>query len=573
MSVKHVIPNMFAHFMGKGGFHMLKYRRKNLFWLYLILFVCLAGRFFQLQLLAGPGLARTASAQRLSNADIEKMRGAIQDRNGISFTGRSRKVSVILQPLLLRGKEAEIRAMSEVLGLDPTEIQREIDIRKAPIILQIDEDRKKSIEAFNLEGISFVNSLMRYDDSTLARHVLGYLNKTDQTGEAGLEKAYQDVLRMGKDDAVGVITDARNNLLQGLGYRMIRPKEQQGRLNLQLTLDFHIQRIVEDVMNEKRMTGAVVVEEVATGNILAMASKPDFDSNDIGSFLSSDRKELYNRSVASYNLGSIFKIIDTALLYEEAIEPDSSFFCPGYIKIGNKQFKCSSYEKGGHGSLGLEGAFARSCNPYFIDMGIHLGYKNILEMAKKFGLGENIGAKEQGVDESPGLLPDTNRYFSDGDTANISIGQGEVLATPLQVADLVATVANGGIKNRIHIVDAIVGPEGNRIRDLKRSEGHRILSRETADKLKELMEEVTNTGTGIKANLETLGGAGGKTSSAETGQLIHGEKVIHAWFAGYFPASDPRYAVSVFWENGKNGGQEAAPVFSEIAQRILKKGF
>jgi peptidoglycan glycosyltransferase/penicillin-binding protein 2 len=146
------------------------------------------------------------------------------------------------------------------------------------------------------------------------------------------------------------------------------------------------------------------------------------------------------------------------------------------------------------------------------------------------------------------------------------------MATSLQVADIVATIANGGIKNKVNIVDSIVDSRGNKVKQIRNDAGKRIIPKEVCDKIRQLMEEVTITGTGTKANLDEYGGAGGKTGSAETGQYENGEKVVHAWFAGYFPKLNPKYSISVFIENGKSGGTVAAPIFEEIAKNIMING-
>jgi penicillin-binding protein 2 len=552
---------------------MYENRIKVIFIIVILMFMGLLARIFYLQIYSGRTFTNEASAQRTSISLIEKPRGDILDRNSIPFTNRDKKLSLVLEPLVLRGKDDEIKKLSEVLGLESRGLIKEIEIKKEPILVEIEEQKKKDIMNLNLQGISYINSLSRFGYNSVAKHVVGYINQKDLIGEAGIEKYYNKTLETNIQDFIGVALDAQNNLLQGLGYRIIKPKEKTEKLNVKLTLDYHIQKIVEDVMNNKNILGAVVIEDVANGNVLAMSSKPDFDPKDIGSYLDNTKYPLFNRAVASYNLGSIFKIVDLALMFESNFKYNNDFFCPGYIKVGDKEFKCSSYEKGGHGTIGLNSAFALSCNSYFIDMGIKMGYRYILEMAQKFGLGHATGINEQGVDESQGMLPDINGYHTDGDTANISIGQGQIMATPLQVADMIATIANGGIKNKVNIVDSIVDDTGKNVKNIRSDAAKRIISKETADSIKALMEDVTSSGTGTKANLDKYGGAGGKTGSAETGQYINNEKVTHAWFAGYFPKRNPKYSMTVFVEDGKVGGEFAAPIFEEIAEEMVKEGF
>ncbi|NLL04307.1 MAG: peptidoglycan glycosyltransferase [Clostridiaceae bacterium] len=528
-------------------------------------------RLFYLQIYAGKKLSLSANAQRVSEKSIDVPRGNILDRNMIPLTNRTKEIFCVIKPLYLWEKTSEIASISKILNLEANKLKREIEFKKDPIIVPCSQFQKDSLDKIKTQGISFIYSLKRYDDQSVAKHVTGYINKIDNTGNTGIEKHFQDTLKLNSNSSVGVVTDAKDNLVTGLGYRFIEPKD-SNQLNVKLTLNYHIQKTAENVLKKSGLKGAVVIEDVVSGDIVAMVSKPDYNPNNIEKYLDSTDKELFNRAVASYNLGSIFKIIVLASSYENGIDPNMNYFCPGYITLGDKEFKCSSYAKGGHGLISLEEAFASSCNPYFIELGIKTGHINIINTARKFGFDNFTGVNEHGVDESSGHLPDTKKHFSYGDIANISIGQGDILATPLQVADMIATIANGGIKNRVNIVDSIIDSSNNTLKVVRFDKGERILSKDICDKIKYLMEKVTISGTGIKANLDEYGGAAAKTGSAETGQYINGEKIVHAWFAGYFPRLNPRYSVAVFIENGKSGGSIAAPIFEEIARDILIKG-
>lgn len=548
-------------------------RNKILLAVFTLSIALLILRVVYIQLFLGEKLFIRATAQKVSDLSIDAPRGNILDKNLIPLTNRKKKVDVVIKALYLKENDGDLLKISNILGLDFNRLKRQVEIKKEPIIISADEDKKNLLIDEKVQGISFIYSLERYNDSTAAKHVLGYLNKIDITGETGIEKAYEEYLRQDFRSSVGVITDAKENPVKGLGYRFINPGKNNEKLNVKLTLDYNIQKIAEDVMDRYTLKGAVVIEEVNSGNIVAMVSKPDYNPNEIENYLESPDKELFNRAVASYNLGSIFKIIDLASAYSKNIDPSMYYFCPGYVVLGDKELRCSAYARGGHGFIDLHEAFASSCNPYFIELGIRVGPKNIIDTANKFGFGKTTGIDNQGIEESAGNLPKPDSSFTYGDTANISIGQGDVLATPLQVADMVATIANGGIKNKVNIVDSLVDSKGNTVKVIKKNEGERIIDKDVCDKIKQLMEEVTVSGTGTRANLDEYGGAAGKTGSAETGQYINGEKVVHAWFAGYFPRLDPKYSISVFIEDGKSGGTIAAPVFEEIAKNILKKGF
>lgn len=552
---------------------MTQKRTAIFFAIFFTVLVLLIVRLSYLQLFTFKDLSKAAASQRISDREVDISRGDIEDRNGIPLTNRTVKTSVVLMPLYIRGKQGVIDEICTTLNQDAVKLTKDINTKSEPIIIEAYEDSARKLLSQNLAGISVVHSLERYDENTVAKHILGYVSSIDKKGLSGIEKKYDNSLKSNNPDELRVVTDAKDNLIKGIGYRVIKGGNREKDLNVKLTLDYHIQKAIEDVMNKETITGAVVVEDVVTGDILGMASKPDFYQLRVGDYLESSKKELFNRAVGAYNLGSVFKIIDVACSFEYGINTYDDFNCSGSIMVGDRQYKCSSYESGGHGVLNLDGAFAKSCNPYFIKLGIDLGPKRLLDMAGKFGFGKVTGVDEQGIDESAGVLPQFNRTLTDGDTANISIGQGNLMATPLQVVDMVATVANGGIKNKVNIVDSIVDSNGKAAKKIRMNKGKRIISKSTSDKIKKLMEEVVTDGTGKRAGINQYGGAGGKTGTAETGEVQNGEKVVQAWFAGYFPVGDPRYSMVVFVENGKSGAETAAPVFGEIASGIMSKGY
>ncbi|HQD27869.1 peptidoglycan D,D-transpeptidase FtsI family protein [Acetivibrio saccincola] len=545
---------------------MIKKRLYILLFFFSVSIISLIIRFFYIQVQVGERLAVSATSQRISSLDIKSHRGNILDTNSIPFTNRVNEVFVVIKPLNLKGNEKAIKKIANILNVNPGELKRLVDFKKEPIIYMTDNNTKTILIKERLPGISFINSLKRHDNSGIAKHVTGYLNKADGIGQTGIEKSYDQVLNLNSKSSIGMVTYPSDNFLAGLGYRFLNPVNYK-KLHVKLTLNYHIQKIAENALDKRNLKGAVVIQNVLNGDVVAMVSKPDFDPDKIDEYLDSPDKELFNRAVASYNLGSIFKTIVLASAYLDNKTPPSNFYCPGYLMLGDKEFKCSSYASGGHGFVDVKKAFASSCNSYFIELGINTGIENILETAKKFFTGINV----QGIEESKGHLPQPGKYYTHGDIANISIGQGDILATPLQVSNIIATIANGGIKNTVNIVDCIVDSDGNIVKKIKKEEGERILPKEICDNIKSYMEEVTISGTGTKANLDAYGGAGGKTGSAETGQVIDGERVVHAWFAGYFPKANPKYSIVVFIEDGKSGGDVAAPVFKEIAKEICEK--
>jgi len=551
---------------------MFSGRKYAVFLAFCLVFAILAARLFYFMAYDGKNLAKAASIQRIADSQIGRQRGEILDRNGIPFTNRSDRILAVFQPLVLRYNPLALEEACRKLGLDFFRMKREMEEHREPVLVEISPESKNNVSGLGLKGVSFVRTLKRYDDHSLARHITGYLNKVDSLGQTGVERSFNDALGNSRGDVIAAVTDGNRNLVKGLGYRLIRLADKNRQMDVKLTLDYHIQDITERAMNESGLTGAAVVEDVLNGDIVAISSKPDFDQNNIGNYLNSPRNELFNRAVASYNLGSLFKIIDVAAALENGLPVGDSYFCSGSIHVGDKDFKCLSYERGGHGLVDLDKAFAYSCNPFFINMSLKLGVKNILDMSGKFGLGAKTGVYQQGIEESSGNLPPVEWLFSPGDTANISIGQGDIMATPLQMVNVIATIANGGIKNRINIVDSVTDRNGDIVREIRKKEGSRIISKDTSDRIRELMEGVMEYGTGSRVKLDAYGGAGGKTASAETGQVIDGQKVVHAWFGGYFPKTNPRYAMVVFIENGRAGGESAGPIFEKVAREILRKG-
>lgn len=534
-------------------------------------FLMLLLRVFYIQAFEGKKLASRANAQRIYSTTLYKARGDIVDRNGIKFTNRTKMTLAVVRPLDLAAKPEEIEIVANILGRNDVEMfKREIEVNKRAIVIGVDEEKEKIIKQLELSSVTLLYTFKRYDDESIAKHVTGYLRKADSKGAYGVEKYFDKELETDKTIEAEIITDARNNIFKGFGYKITRMGfEKNTHFNVKLTLDYHIQYIVEKVMEEMQVTGAVAVVDTTSGNVLALASKPDYKHEKIEMYLSSTSKELFNRATASYSPGSIFKIIDAAVLIENGLDIDEKVFCEGGITVGDRYFRCSSYLSGGHGEVDIKKAFAQSCNTFFIDRAIKTGAQPLLEMAARLGLGQKTNLSDQGIVESPGNIPNKSKYFSKGDIANISIGQGDILATPVQIAAIISAIANDGIMHQLNIVDSIVDEEGNIIRNMRSREFKRVFEKETAKKLKELMYGVTNEGTGIAARLDELGGAAGKTGSAQTGK----DGIVHAWFAGFFPYNAPRYAMCVFVENGQYGGKTAAPVFAEIAQKMHSAGF
>ncbi|MGE4283022.1 MAG: peptidoglycan D,D-transpeptidase FtsI family protein [Clostridia bacterium] len=535
-----------------------------------ILFVLLSARLFYFQVIQNQALLQQVTRQRSMDTILKVTRGNIYDRNMIPFTDREDKVYIIIIPNLLEEPTEVIEALSELTGYTVEKIQETLEQRK-PVTFIIDGYSKKEVEdKINHPAIKVISLSKRYSNDSLARHIIGYINPVDQGGYYGVEKAFDQYLAIQRPQSIGMIGDAVKRSIPGLGYRVVNSFGNMEDNGVRLTLDYHIQSIIEDVINPQMDSGAVVVTEIKTGNIMALASRPNYMQYDIESHIHSQGDELLNKALSAYDAGSIFKIIvSAAALEEKVVDLNTVFHCTGYIDVDERQISCHKIE--GHGGQTFIQGFANSCNPVFIDIGLKLGYKPIINMAKRFGFGTAISLFDD-IQQSSGNLPET-KYVSPGDIANISIGQGEMLVTPLQVADMVTTIANNGVRKKLNIVDSIVTDMGNTVKQISHEEDVRVIDEDIAKKIQRMMAEVTISGTGKQANLEEYGGIAGKTGSAETGWIEEGNAKVHAWFIGYFPVENPQYAMVVFVEDGRQGGKTAVPIFREAAERILQLNY
>lgn len=529
----------------------------------------LAYRLYNLQIVQHERYSAAAFRQRSRMTEIYRERGQILDRNMISFTGRNTEYAAVLQPAVFTSDTDERKWVADILETDIDEFINFSQYNAEPRVYTIGEQQAETLAQRNIKGVSVIETRKRTEPEMPAAHLIGYTDDSGTFGLAGLEKVYQDILTSQSIVYVQATTDANHKFLDEYGYRLQRVYGESP-LSIKLTLDYHMQKLAEEVMDKMVVSGAVVIIDILSGDILVLASRPGFNPEDVSAYLNDEAQPLFNRAIAGYTPGSIFKVITAAAALENNFNTAQTFECPGFVTIGDQVFRCWIFNEGSHGTMDLKNGFAQSCNSFFIHLGIYLGSEKMIETAKEFGLGSVTGINSQRVSEYPGLLPKPAELENDGSIANLAIGQGKILITPLQAASIAATIANGGIRNSVNLVDCIVNKNGDIIRDLKKKEWKRVISRDTANKLMEMMSATVNIGTGYRADIGGYGGSAGKTGSAETGMFEDGKMIIHAWFTGFFPYVEPRYAMCVFVEDGTGGGTSAAPVFAEIASRIME---
>ncbi len=495
----------------------------------------------------GETLSRQAVIQRTERISVKAARGIIYDRNMRKITEGQNRLYAAVMPSECENKDEISRLTGQDISGD--------DVKIFPLEA-VTESQSRLV---GMQGVSLFNVNERYNGSGVLSHVIGY---TSDNGGFGIERVFNNALKSGQDDSISMIKNANKKIMSGLGYAKTSEDLRHG---VKLTIDYHIQEIVEKAMDMKVNSGAAVVVEVKTGEIVAMASRPNFKQSELARYLESDRGELVNRAIMGYDVGSVFKLVLTIAALEEGYyTPQSRFFCSGAYDASGREFACN--KKDGHGHLTLSQGLAQSCNVVFYSIGQKIGVNNIAKYARKLGFAEQV-LKIEGLGESKGFIP-YDSQISPQELANISIGQGNISVTPVQVADMLCTIANNGVRNQLTLVKGIVDENG-KSKDIEPVSLGRVFSERTAKAVREMLCEVVENGTGVNAKIEGWGAAG-KTGSAETGWEIDGASVTHGWFAGYFPADKPRYVCVVLIENGKSGGAYAAPVFKEIGENIKR---
>lgn len=514
----------------------------------------------RIQLWLGPEFKARALDQQRQTLALNTPRGHIYDRNMVSLTGAQGQPVLVVFPPLVEDKETVARELAAFLGWKGEEISSLLDRGQA---FQIEVERLvPALEVFaagSFPGVFLLQKEERYGDTALARHLIGYVQQGENKGVAGLERYYNSYLQGGRKLELVAWVDANGEVIPGLGLHQVA-QGRAGQGDLVLTIDARIQRIVEEVMEERVSAGAVVVVQVQTGEILALASRPNYRQDRIGEYLARTDACLLNRALRNYPPGSLFKIIVLAAALEEGLSHlEEEFSCGGSVAVGEEVFRCHQHREGGHGLLTLGEAFAQSCNPVFITLAQRIGSERLLNYSRRLGIDEAVlGLPE----EKEGYLAQDLPY--PGDLANLSLGQGPVLVTPLQIAQITQAVANGGFLKPLQLVRD--GPE-DKLEGEKRE--RRVLSASTAAALHQLFQRTVEEGTGTGAASPWFT-CGGKTGTAETGKSTgEGELVCHAWFAGFAPLEEPLLAVVVLVEEGGSGGKVAAPIFKAILSRVF----
>lgn len=562
----------------------------------------------------GEELQERSDHNRLRLQDLPPWRGMIMDRNGQVLVANRPSYDLVVVMEDVTDIPLLARRLGKLLHLEAKNVQAQLEAARTSGLAQVrvkgdlSWDEMALVETFQPEmpgALIQVQPKREYLQKGRACHVLGYLGEItesqmksgrfpnykmgDALGKCGIEAAWEKYLR-GQRGYRRIEVDAYGRELGQLDRQFPTPGG-----NVVLTLDSRLQQEAEDCLAGK--AGAIVALDPRSGKILAMASSPTYSPEAFERGLTSyewqtlsKRKDhpLENRVIkGQYPPGSTFKIVmATAALEEKVVTPSTTFDCTGTMPFGQHEFHC--WRKGGHGTVNLHRALVESCDIYFYQVGRRLGIDRIAKWSKLFGLGSPTGLHLDR--EMPGLvgspawkLARFHKPWHEGDTLSVAIGQGYNLATPLQMAQVVEAIANGGRIYEPRLVEKVDSPAGEVIfqpAPVLKSQMH--ISPGTLDQVRKGLSGVVNEerGTGRGAQIPGLEVAG-KTGTAQIVTLekekrerdrrgktsYHYEN--HAWFVAFAPVEDPEIAVAVLVEHGGGGGAVAAP----LARRIIAAYF
>ncbi len=563
---------------------------------YLGCFLVLAFNLFRMQILKHDYYLGLSEKNRLRVIYLEGPRGKILDRNGTPLAQNRLSFNCAVYPSEAKPALREsAKILSEILAIPSDEIESNYR-RKKPgifhtVLLAEDlsvsqavaiEERLDSLPGFMIQ----TKPQREYSLGSAAAHAIGFIGpmneeeeealeaygyrSADWIGRDGIEKSYESYLH-GTSGGFQVEVNSRGRMIRPLGI-----KEPKAGRDIQLTLDARLQSHAQELLKSQR--GAIIVMELEEGGILSVNSSPSFDSNwftsasgrkKVGTYLVDSQSPMMDRGIhGRYPPGSIFKIVTAlAALKSKKMTPETSMNCLGLLSVGGTTFHC--WKEGGHGPQDLTQALAHSCNVFFYRSGLLAGIEGLADMARTMAMDQLTGVDLPG--EIKGVMPSrewkkkrSKEGWFDGDTANVSIGQGSVQLTPIRALAMIAVLATDGQLLRPHLIDRIDGKKAA-LRYAKNT----MINHADLVAVRAGIDAVVNSesGTGRLSRPKTVRAAG-KTGTAQSGQ-----DKTHAWFIGYAPEAKPKVAVVVFLEYGGRGGVAAASLAKSVFDKLAETGY
>lgn len=475
-----------------------------------------------------------------------RLRGTIYDRNMAPITNAESKIIAAVSPV-----PRAVTAISSVLSGE--ELESVLSRLKSgkPVLCEVPE-------IIDCDGISCTKVYVHNSASTPAVHLVGYTD-ADSHGVSGLEKAYDKLLYSDSQAAFVYTKNGRGDILKG-AETVVENDTSVTAGGIVSTIDVNIQQIAETAAGSIKK-GAVVVAKAESSEILAAVSTPYFDLTNVSEYLNAEDSPLLNRALAAYNVGSVFKLCVAAAGIESG-KGGFTYTCTGSCEIIDRFFKC--HKRSGHGLMNLKSGLANSCNTFFYNYAFYIGGDKIYNAASSLNFGKAFDICE-GLSVSAGSLPQKESLSNIAYLANFSIGQGELLTSPVAMLNLYCAAAYDGS----YIIPSVVKGtlKDGKTEPYEKGGRIRIMSDGTAAVLREYLAAVIEEGTGASARPKTVSAAG-KTATAQTGKFQNGTEICEGWFCGFFPAEKPEYTVIVFSENTAEQTKSCGEVFAEIADGI-----
>ncbi len=547
--------------------------KKRLIFLFFVISVCmfgLIGRLAWIQLVKAEDLQQEAWDQWNRSITVSALRGTIFDRNGRIMAGSATAETVVAIPRQVEDPEKTARALAPVLDMTHERLMEIVtqDRHLVYVKRKVEDEVAHQVRMLDLPGIDFAKESKRfYPNENLASHVLGFVGIDE--GLAGLEFYYEEELK-GTDGRIIYQADARGvRMPQGIQQYMPSTPG----LDMVLTLDETIQFIVERELSRALIqydaeSALAIAVHPQTGEVLALAKKPDYDPNRYMDY--PDTSWQITPIFATFEPGSTFKLMTLAASIEEdQYNKDEGFFCPGHMTVSGQIIRCWTSSRGGHGSINFLEVVQGSCNPGFITMGQRLGKEDMLKYLHAFGFGARTGIDLPG--EGLGILF-TPEQLGPVELATTSFGQG-VSVTPLQQVMAVAAMANGGNLLRPYIVKEFRDELGNVVKENQPETIRQIISPETSEQVKWIMETVVEEGSGLNAYIEgyRIAGKTGTAQKVGDGAYLAGKNIMS--FIGFVPVDDPQILLFIAVDEPKRGSmwasQIAAPTFRNMMVDIL----
>lgn len=573
-----------------------KKRMKNSIFFTLTIIIALITRLGYLQLIQGKELKEKAYAQQTSDRSVNAKRGTIYDATGkVELAVSSTVETITVNPTNIKeeDKEKVAKKLSELFELDYESVLKKVKKKSSieTIVKKVDKDKTNELRNWQKEnniltGINIDEDTKRYyPQNSLASQIIGFCG-SDNQGLNGIEAKYDKYLS-GKAGAISRLTDASGGTIKDTSEEYIEPQDGD---DLVLTIDATIQGIAEKYLKEACIDnkctdgGNIIVMSPKNGDILAMAGYPDYNLNEPFKVVENLSKEEQNKQMQAlwrnkaisdtYEPGSTFKLVTTSAALEEGIttpDKEGEFCCVGHIEVAGVKIKCWRYYNP-HGSESLRMALKNSCNPVFIGLGQKIGVHKYYEYLNKFGFFKTTGIDLPGEASSIFLKEDK---VGPVELATISFGQ-RFEVTPIQMATMLSTIANGGVYVKPRVVKQIISntetdENGNRkVTNIEPEKGERVLSEKTSKDILSMMQTVVSEGTSKNAKVEGYS-IGGKTGTSEDG--VNTNKYVTS-FIGTAPIEDPQVVILVTLynptgEGGHQGGGVAAPVGGQLFSEIL----